>query len=217
MDPRLQTLWRDLGAKGDPQAVYGSLHAAYSAPPRSYHTLTHVSWGLRRIDEIVRHEELDDRINVSAVRWAMWFHDVSMTFGDGSADDEERSARKAFQEAKQAGLGTRFADTVLRLVLSTSHLAEKLSLDESVLVDADLSMLGSSQNDFDVYEERVRREWSQYDDQAFAAGRIQVLRRFLKKRRIFTTDYGRDKWEARAQSNLRRSVEKLKPLLKAPV
>lgn len=213
MIPSFQALWIDLGAKGDPQAVHDSLHAAYSEPPRSYHTLTHVSWGLQRIDEIVRHENLDERINVNAVRWAMWFHDVSMTFGDGSDDDEERSARRAFQEAKQAGLGTRFADTVLRLVLSTSPWAEKLSLDESVLVDADLSMLGSSQNDFDVYEERVRREWAGYNDQAFAMGRTLVLRRLLKKRRIFTTDYGRDKWEARAQSNLRRSVEKLKAQL----
>ena len=98
-------------------------------------------------------------------------------------------------------------------MLATSHLAENLKLDEAVLVDADLSMLGASQGDFDVYEERVRREWAAFDDVAFAKGRIAVLQRFLKKRRIFTTDYARDKWEARAQSNLRRSVDKLKVML----
>jgi len=210
VDSQFELLWRDLKAQGNPLHTFAGLAAAYSAPPRAYHTLEHVRWGLRRIDEIVRAEDLEQRIDVQAARWAMWFHDSVMTFGEGSDEDEERSARYAYQEAKQAGLPTSFANKVLALVLSTSHLADKLTLIESVLVDADLSMLGAGENDFSIYEERVRQEWGQFDDGAFAAGRIAVLRRFLKKRRIFTTDYGRDKWEARAQNNLRRSIEKLK-------
>ncbi len=204
-----ERLWRDIGPKGSPEDTICGLVTAYCTAPRTYHTLDHVAWGLKRIDEIVRHEELEERINVSAVRWAMWFHDAVMTFGDGSAEDEERSGRKSYQAAKQAGLPTSFANATLRLVLSTSHLADKLMLDESVLVDADLSMLGASESDFDVYETRVRREWAAFDDKGFALGRLLVLQRFLDKRRIFTTDYGRDKWEARAQSNLRRSKRKL--------
>ena len=210
IDRDFALLWLDLQAKGDPDPACHALITAYSEPPRSYHTLEHVRWGLKRIDEIVRHEELEERIDVRAVRWAMWFHDSVMTFGEGSDEDEERSGRKSYQVAKQAGLSTSFANTTLRLVLSTSHLTEKLALDESVLVDADLSILGSSESDFDVYEARVRREWSQFDNAAFAAGRVSVLRRFLKKRRIFTTDYGRDKGEARAQNTRRRAVDKLK-------
>jgi predicted metal-dependent HD superfamily phosphohydrolase len=213
MDSQFALLWLDLQAKGSPDEAFHALATEYSRPPRSYHTLEHVRWGLKRIDEIVRHEELEERIDVLAVRWAMWFHDVSMSFGDDSAEDEERSGRMAHAAARAAGLPRAFRDTVLRLVLSTSRLAENLKPDEAVLVDADLSMLGASESDFDVYEARVRREWAEFDDGAFAAGRIAVLGSFLKKRRIFTTDFGRDKWEARAQNNLRRSVDRLKALL----
>lgn len=213
IDAQFGELWRALRAQGSAEEAFALLERAYSEPPRAYHTLEHVRWGLRRIDEIVRREELEDRVEVNALRWAMWFHDSVMTFGPGSEEDEERSARAAYRAAKNAKLPTGFADLVMRLVLSTSHLADNLKRDEAVLVDADLSMLGAGEADFDVYEDRVRREWAHADDRAFAHGRTAVLRRFLAKRRIFTTDFARERWEVRARSNLNRSIGQLSRML----
>jgi predicted metal-dependent HD superfamily phosphohydrolase len=41
------SLWKVLGARGDPNAIYSNLLAHYSEPHRAYHNLHHISHCLR--------------------------------------------------------------------------------------------------------------------------------------------------------------------------
>jgi predicted metal-dependent HD superfamily phosphohydrolase len=188
--------------------VFLNLSTAYETPPRAYHTLEHVRWGLKRLDEIVPADsELARQVDRNSLRWAMWFHDAVMSFHGDLAMDEERSARLAYQTARKAKLSLEFAGETLRLVLATSPLADNLQPDEAILVDADRSILGASEGDFAVYEDRVRVEWAHADDKVFGAARAVILGRLLAKPRIFHTEHGQ-RWEKKARENLQRSVQK---------
>ncbi len=172
--------WRRLPTAASPDAIFEMLRAQYQEPPRAYHTLEHVGWGLKRIDEIAQHE-LNDFRDLDAIEYAMWFHDAIMVFGRGGAGDEERSAELAVNVGTKAGLGVGFLRQVRRLIRATAHMADPEVPDEAVLVDADLSILG----------------------------RTKVLQRFDNKRRIFTTPYASQKWEERARINIGKSMHNL--------
>lgn len=214
LDTELQTrfmgLWRRLGALGSGESCFQLLRAHYAEPPRAYHTLAHVWWGLQRIDEIVAHEPSAAELS-PAIELAMWFHDVVMRFGRASDSDEAASARLATELIEAAGLGTDLARRVERLILATAHQhgATATASDEAILVDADLSILGANPAAFDAYEQHIRQEWSHVGDELFRAGRSHVLQQFVSRPRIFATDYAHQRWEQRARLNLERSLRNL--------
>ncbi len=200
---------RGRGAPGNPAVYFELLRAQYEEPPRAYHTLLHIEWGLKRIEEICATLPLvpDD---LAAVEFAMWFHDAVMRF-DGSGDQDERdSAEMASDIGRELGLGMSFILSVRRLIMATAHLKDPIQADEKVLVDADLSILGADEAAFDEYERRVRFEWCHVGEKAFRAGRLKVLECFDAMPNIFSTPYGRERWETKARLNLMRSMAKLR-------
>lgn len=202
---------RGPGAFGDSGVYFEFLRAAYQEPPRAYHTLTHVWWGLTRIDEIAQSTPAFEASSKSAIEFAMFYHDAVMSFGEGGESDEEESAHMASDVINDVGLTMGFMLNVQRLIRATDHMNEPQQLDEAILVDADLSILGANQEAFRDYELRVRKEWRHVSDSDFRAGRLKVLERFAKKSRIFTTDYGHRKWERMARFNIEQSMWKLQP------
>lgn len=200
-------LWDALGCRGSHLPIFELLASCYREPPRAYHTLEHIGWGLKRIDEIVATEP---SCNVKAVKWAMWFHDARMNFDDDRDLDELDSATMAKGQAISAMLAPAFALKVQALVLATAHTEAAKNIDEAVLVDADLSILAAPTSAFDAYEAQVRTEWGHVSDEAFRAGRIAVLERINGARQIYTTPYAYNQWERRARFNLGTSLAKLK-------
>jgi predicted metal-dependent HD superfamily phosphohydrolase len=204
-------LWRRLGARGKPEIYFDILRAQYEEPPRAYHTLDHVGWGLKRIGEIIT-----DAVpslgcgQIATVEYALWFHDAIMVFGRESTVDERRSADMAVAIGIEVGLEPAFLRQARRLIMATAHMNEPALEDEALLVDADLSILGAPAEAFRDYEHRVRIEWSHVDEAAFRAGRLKVLDRFANKRRIFTTPYAYNRWERMARFNIGQSMAKLK-------
>lgn len=209
LEAEFTDLWREVGAHGHAEWQFDLLKGRYSARPRAYHTLTHVRWGLRRVSEIAVAEKLGPEAALR-VLWAMWFHDAEMDFSGQGTLDESRSAELSGQVARAAGLPDDFRMATYRLIMATAHMHQPELLDEQVLVDADLSMLGASEPDFDNYERLVRQEWSHVPNETFRSGRLAVLQRFVDKPRIFTTAYGFERWERRARENLSRSMAALK-------
>lgn len=213
---QFSALWFELGGKTDPAPTYAKLHGAYEGPRRKYHTLTHVGWVLRRIDEMAeveRHRGAQfDAALWNTIRWAAWWHDYVC---EGTPEDEAHSANEAWSEGfvVRRGPGTDAACTLgtatRRLILATSHNRVPLKYDEAILCDADLSILGASDEDFDRYEALVREEWAHVPDHLFAGARHAILKRLARHPRLYWTQYGRDHWGVRADANLERSIAKL--------
>jgi predicted metal-dependent HD superfamily phosphohydrolase len=185
-----------------PASLLARLANRYAEPHRRYHTATH----------IVACFEARHRISRAAmpdVDLALLFHDA--VYSPLAGDNEARSAELLVEEGRRAWLDDRVLQRAEALVRATQHGdASALDSEEAcIVVDADLSILGSDELTFDLYERQVREEFEAIDDASYAAGRSHVLSLFLAREAIYATRPAQRLWEARARKNLERSMEKL--------
>jgi predicted metal-dependent HD superfamily phosphohydrolase len=149
-----------------------------------------------------------------AVEVALWFHDA--VCDPAARDSEARSARLADDALADAGVDAGRRAGVSRLILATRHDGQPLVGDAALVADIDLAILGADADAFDRYEAAVRREYAALPDAAFYAGRAAILRRFLERRSIYATDPFRTRYEARARTNLTRSLARSVPAPATP-
>ena len=97
---------------------------------------------------------------------------------------------------------------MFRLILATAA-HEPGDTAEAVLLDADLSILGTDPVTYERYVRGVRAEYAHVDEPAWVSGRAAVLQRFLDRPHIYATDLVRDRSEARARHNLTRELAEL--------
>ena len=183
------------------------LSALYRAPGRHYHGLAHVEALLA-----LAREYLADLADPRAVEAAIWFHDA--IYDSRRSDNEARSAALAAAKlASRVEPARLFRITAMIEATATHALPdlgdEAATRDAAFFLDMDLSILGAPQSAFDSYEAAVRREYAWVDDEAWAAGRAAVLRKFLARPTIFNTGAFRQRYETVARKNIARSIAAL--------
>ncbi|MBD2762831.1 DUF4031 domain-containing protein [Kocuria sp. cx-116] len=177
----------------------------WSEPHRSYHDLGHLLRVLESIDALVAAREHPELVA------AAWFHDAVHQGRAGT--DERQSADLARNRLKMAGYSRSACDRVARLVLATlDHTPDADDADAQVLVDADLSILGTDDATYQEYAREVRDEYRHVPDRDFAPARVEILSRLLDKPALFHTERGSVLWEERARINVRREISALKAL-----
>jgi predicted metal-dependent HD superfamily phosphohydrolase len=194
---------RGSGGGPDPLPYADALLRRWQEPQRHYHTLTHLTAVLDRIDVL---EEYADDPDV--VRLAAWFHDA--VYLPERSENEERSARLAERALPEAGVSAEKTAEVARLVrLTVTHDPADDDRDGQVLCDADLAVLAASPSSYAAYTAAVREEYHFVPNEAFREGRADVLRQLLALPRLFRTPYGQEHWEATARYNMRGELEML--------
>lgn len=194
---------RDGASSPEPYQYADALLRRWQEPQRHYHTLTHLTAVLDRIDVL---EEYADDPDV--VRLAAWFHDA--VYLPERSENEERSARLAERALPEAGLSAEKTAEVARLVrLTVTHDPADDDRDGQVLCDADLAVLAASPSSYAAYTAAVREEYHFVPNEAFREGRADVLRQLLALPRLFRTPYGQEHWEATARYNMRGELEML--------
>ncbi|MFJ8633889.1 HD domain-containing protein [Streptomyces sp. NPDC093568] len=187
----------------DPAPYADNLLARWQEPQRHYHTLTHLTAVLDRIDELAEHADDPD-----VVRLAAWFHDA--VYLPDRSENEERSARLAERALSEAGVPAERVAEVARLVrLTVSHDPAPDDRDGQVLCDADLAILAAPPSAYAAYTAAVREEYHFVPSDAFRAGRSAILRQLLDLPSLFRTPHGRREWEATARYNLAAELEML--------
>ena len=199
---RLSRLWQSLDAGGKPEPVYGLLSDLYAEPHRFYHSLSHVSHCL---DEFEAARHLAKRPN--DVEMAIWFHDA--VYDPKAKDNERKSAELCRRIATEAGLPEAFGRRVADLILATEHHGAPDGADVRLLVDIDLSILGRPKDAFDEYETNIRKEYHFVPWPRYRSARSAILRSFLDRPAIYSTDFFQRKYERRARANLERSLDDL--------
>jgi len=202
-EQRWTALWKRLGARGDASTVYNDLATRYSEPHRAYHTLEHIGHCLDEFEQ-VRHLAT----NPEAVELALWYHDA--IYDTKTKDSEEQSATFAIEVARNASLPDNFGQSVANLITATKHTSAPTDPDVQLLVDVDLSILGQSEDKFDEYERQVRKEYEWVAENAFVAGRSTILKSFLDRSTIYSTQFFRDKYESQARANIAKSLARLR-------
>lgn len=197
-EAELRIAWRrHLGRTAQLDALLGR----YREPHRHYHGLGHLTWTIRHVHELARHETVTD---LGAVVAAAFFHDA--VHDPTRVDNERASARLARTSLGELGWTIGRADAVATMVLATAgHLDTPESdhdTDTAVLLDADLAVLGTEPGAYHAYVNGVRAEYAHLDDAAWRTGRRDVLRRLLARAPIYLTPTARGRWESRARANL---------------
>jgi predicted metal-dependent HD superfamily phosphohydrolase len=119
-------------------------------------------------------------------------------------DANERDSA-AFAEGVLATLGApaEVAEEVARLVgLTAGHATGDDDPDGELLCDADLAILAADPQRYAEYTAAIRREYAHVPDDAFRAGRAQVLKALLELPSIYRLAPLREAWEERARANL---------------
>jgi predicted metal-dependent HD superfamily phosphohydrolase len=174
---------------------------AYSKPDRHYHNLQHIDRVLTTIDRF----KLQDPI---AVKLASWFHDF--VYDPQASDNELQSAKLASELLTELNLPLATIDRVQQLILAThGHQTDPTDLDRSILLDADLAILGTPPDQYQIYTRSIRQEYSWVGDAAYQTGRILVLESFLQRDRLFCTDLLFNELESQARFNLSQEIEVL--------
>lgn len=199
---RWQNVWRGLGAANVNELLFHQLVASYSEPHRKYHTTQHLDECFQHLDEVRAEAERADEVEL-----ALWFHDA--IYDTLRKDNEKRSAEWARESAIAAGLSSAQANRVYALILVTMHDAVAAGRDAAVLVDVDLSILGADAARFDEYERQIREEYSWVPGPLYCKARRQVLRGFLDRERIYSTEYFHAHRETQARENMARSLDRL--------
>lgn len=190
-------------ADRDPAPYADRLLAAWAEPQRRYHTTAHLADVLARIDVLAEHAA-----DPTAVELAAWFHDA--VYRPDRSENEERSAALAERALPELGIAAARTAEVARLVrLTVTHDPAPGDTNGEVLCDADLAVLAGAPEAYAAYAAAVRAEYGFVPDDAFTAGRADVLRQLLALPRLFRTPYGAAHWEAPARANLTAELAQL--------
>lgn len=190
-----------------PAELIEGLKARYGEPQRHYHTWDHITALKRHYDSLS-----DVWSRPEPVLWALYWHDA--IYDPTRGDNEELSA----QLLEEQGRGhisdddLTFAAKIIRATAKhevPDGLNASDAHDLALFLDIDLSILGAPAAVFDRYETDVRREYGFVPDEAFRAGRARILKGFAERQELYFTDAGRGLWDARARSNLQRSLDRL--------
>lgn len=200
---RWRALRRRLGSTVDLDGLYVEIIGAYQHPSRAYHDIGHLSACLAQLDAHADAAQSPDEIEL-----AIWFHDA--IYRTHRSDNEEKSAEWARVAIIEAGLGVALAGRVAELVLATRHAVQPSDPDARLLVDIDLAILGSTPEEYDHYEEAIRREYWWVPSRLYRRNRLAILESFLVRDAIFLTDAFRERFESQARQNLSRAVARLR-------
>jgi pantetheine-phosphate adenylyltransferase len=191
-----------MGARGDQQQFWDEILTPYLDANRAYHNLYHITAMLEVFYQI--QHLLQDPVAVEA---AIWGHDLD--YDTRAHDNEESSGRRMRSLLVSLGLPDEFSACVDDLIVATKHTQALQDLDASYLVDLDLMILGKSEQEFDQYEQGIRREYAWVSEEQFRQARADILKSFLQRTPIYSTEYFRERYEQMARQNLQRSLANL--------
>lgn len=182
-------------------SAWPEIAARYDEPHRQYHSRTHLDHVLSTVEELLSVQPVDDP---DAVRLAALFHDA--VYDPRSSTNEIDSAALAADVLGGTIDPERIA-RVQRLILATIN-HWPASIEEAVLLDADLAPLAVEPTKYVPTGAKVRAEYSHVDDDAWVEGRRRVIRSFLDRPSIYWTA-PMTPLEARARSNMAAEFERL--------
>lgn len=188
-----------LGPNGN---TYRKLEAAYAENHRHYHTAEHIDQCLALLREY-----RDLAVNADEVELALLFHDA--IYKPMSKSNEVDSAAWAHEFMVANAMDLPVADRVSEFILATIHEAQPANRDAQLLVDIDLSVLGSSDAQFEQFEIGVRREYKWVPGPLYRRERRRILQSFIDRDSIYCTAELSSRFESRARKNLAHAIRTL--------
>lgn len=184
----------------------------YTEATRKYHNVIHIHKMFQHFDAY--HEFLS---SPEAVEYAIYFHDLE--YDPKTGDNEEKSIELFQQFATEAGIidNTELVTKVKELIeLTKTHSTDEHKSvgafgkdDKHFFLDFDVSVLGSDENEYNLYTSQICEEYSFLSSDTYNFLRAKVLKSFLQIPNIFATKQFRENYENQAKSNIRQEISSL--------
>jgi len=141
------------------------------------------------------------------VELAIWFHDA--VYKPFSLSNELDSANWAKEFLCSVNYKEDGIERIHQFIMATLHNGEALSHDAKLLVDIDLSILGTSNAVYDTFEKNIRREYRLVPSIIYRKKRKQLLSTFIDRRFIYNTAEYQEQYEEQARKNIKRALSTL--------
>jgi len=173
---------------------------AYAETHRMYHTNHHLFSMIERYEDFIRRGITDfDEIMLLAII----AHDI--VYDPKSSFNEEESAEIVGMYLNKRHLD---GDLASEYVMKTKqHIIEDVSSD--IIIDLDLWGLGSPKDVYRLNSAGIRFEYAHVPQDDWMEGRINWLTSFLKRDRLFATDYAMRVVEETARRNMQEELKSL--------
>ena len=195
---RWKSLMSALGLKASLDC-YRALCEAYAEKHRHYHTTKHIDAMLKHFDETFEMAEQPAELEL-----AIWFHDA--IYKPLSSNNELNSAKWAQEFLLEQNYDEEGIERVFNLIMATLHNGEIEENDQKLMVDIDLTILGTTPEIYDEFERNVRKEYKIVPGLIFRKKRKELLKSFLENGNIYNLDYFRKKYQSAARKNISRAI-----------
>lgn len=184
--------------------LWKELENQYEHKSRSYHNFSHIH------NMLIQLEEFGIEISDSqSLKFAIWYHDV--IYKSTKKDNELKSAELAGNRLKTFYFEDKGMDTIQNLIISTKkhELILPDNNDNAILLDLDLSILGTDWETYEEYIQSIRKEYAIYPNFMYKKGRKKVLKHFLERETLFFTEQYKINFEKQARDNLKKEIDLL--------
>lgn len=181
----------------DIQKNWLNLEKAYSGKSRHYHNLTHIK------DMLLSFETYRDKLDKpNEILFSIFYHDY--IYKSSKKDNELKSAEFALSILPENISFDR--QLVFDAICATQQHQHNIIEDINWLIDFDLKILARDWEDYKIYFEQIRKEYSIYPDFLYKPGRAKALKHFLENEFIFRTEEFRNLYEEKARMNIEREI-----------
>ena len=186
------------------ESLWTDIESRYTTKNRHYHNLSHIFNMLKQLDET--QTEIKD---LDSLKFAIWYHDI--IYKSTKKDNEEKSALFALERLKKINFEPERAQLTENLIVSTKkhNILLTQNTDNAVLLDLDLSILGTDWNTYKKYISNIRQEYKVYPDFMYNPGRKKILKHFLERENLYFTEHYKQQYEQQARENLSHEIKLL--------
>ncbi len=174
----------------------------YQEKHRAYHNLDHVEGCLKQLDRYK--DEINDR---NIIELAIWYHDI--IYNPYKKDNELKSAESSSEFLLKQNANDHLIQKVYDLILSTIHVEKPKNQLEAIIMDIDITILGSSEKVYEEYCAEIRKEYKWVPSIIYRKKRKEIMTRFLERKQLYFTDYFYSSLENQARFNISQEIQRL--------
>lgn len=184
--------------------LWNEIEKQYTQKVRHYHNFHHIKNMLLQAKN-----NKNSIVNYDAFLFSIWYHDI--VYKPTKKDNEQKSAYLALKRLKHLNLDKKQYRIIQSLIVSTNkhQIVLPNNNDNALLLDIDLSILGSNWVTYQTYIKSIRKEYAIYPNFLYKKGRKKVLMLFLERENLYFTDIYKKIYESKARENLLKEIELL--------
>ncbi len=182
------------------ESLWVEIRTHYTNSKRHYHNLLHIE---NILNELI---SVKDKIkDWNAILFSMYYHDY--IYSATKNNNEELSAEFAKDSLERISVPKIMIEKCYNQIIATKSHSKNSDNDTNIFIDADLSILGASWEQYLIYTKQIRTEYSIYPTFIYNKGRKKVIKHFLEMEAIFKTKSFSEKYEEIAKCNLNKELK----------